>query len=295
MTSDPTGSVAFDAYLDELRVALDAGGIPTRYQRRILLECSSHLLDRADELAGEGLSVSAARTEAIRQFGAAQDVALSWSAIADEVVRARSWRDMSVARFAPNLCEAISTHRGAVISGFGLLAGLLLGPPAGYAADVLLGMMLVLPAAGIVVGACFGFSQGVVLRGNGVNRWRWIGATAVGMCVGVTLGTMVVELLGFRESVGAREVFALGVVGGVTGLIVGIMQWSVLHKTVGRARWWALAMAATCALGFLGGGLSANILLGDMKGLAGFTAFALVCGPLAGTISGAALNRLVTT
>ena len=71
-------------------------------------------------------------------------------------------------------------------------------------------MMLVLPAAGIVVGTCFGISQGVLLHGNGVNRLRWIIATAIGMSTGVTLGTVAVEMIGLRHSVGAEEVLAFG-------------------------------------------------------------------------------------
>lgn len=97
-------------------------------------------------------------------------------------------------------------------------------------------------AGGLVAGAVIGAAQWLVLRR--VVSWLWIPATSVGMAVGLTAGSALVDYGTGRGS--------LIVMGAVTGALVGGSQALVLARSgISGAAWWAIANAPAWALGWL--------------------------------------------
>jgi hypothetical protein len=114
-------------------------------------------------------------------------------------------------------------------------------PPAGYAALLVVGRVSSAPralVAGLITGAVLGAGQWLPLRRRGVST-RWIGATAVGMGVGLTAGA---ALVGYRTD---RP--SLAVMGLVSGAAVGLAQ----GFTVGRVPVWTAATSVLFALGWM--------------------------------------------
>jgi hypothetical protein len=163
------------------------------------------------------------------------------------------------------------------ISGRDLLlwaATLLAFPLAGLAGRAVAGPVdstVAAVLAGAVAGLVLGVAQWLALRRIGADV-RWIAATAVGLAVGLGLAY---AIFGYGDTVGD-----LAVVGLVSGLGIGIAQWSVLRGLVdGSLVWipataaaWALAWTVTTSLGVdpddrwanpgLSGAATATVLLG---------------------------------
>ena len=117
-------------------------------------------------------------------------------------------------------------------------------PAAGLVAGWLFGRVDgILPAliGGGLTGAVIAAAQWWLLRRFGVSGTGWIGAGAVGMAVGLALGSAVV---GYSSSIGA-----LAVQGAVCGLTFGIAQAPVLWRRAGtRALLWPVLLGlAWCA------------------------------------------------
>jgi hypothetical protein len=144
----------------------------------------------------------------------------------------------------------------------GYLAHLLAGPADHLAATLLGGALL-----GVVLGA----AQALALRSR-VAPLPWIGATAVGLAVGVTVGSAAVDY-----GTGPAD---LAVQGAISGAILGVAQLFVLRGRLPAAwRWvpltaiaWTLGWTVTRAAGIdveshfynfgLSGALVATILTG---------------------------------
>ena len=129
--------------------------------------------------------------------------------------------------------------------------------------------------AGAIAGAVIGAAQWLALRRIGADL-RWIAATAVGLAVGLALAF---AIFGYGDTVGD-----LAVVGAVTGLGIGIAQWSLLRALVGgglvwlwvpaTAAFWALGWTVTTAIGVdpddrwavhgLSGSTTLTVLLGGV-------------------------------
>ncbi|WP_295574982.1 hypothetical protein [uncultured Microbacterium sp.] len=94
---------------------------------------------------------------------------------------------------------------------------------------------------GAVVGLIVGFAQALLSRGR-LSLVSWPVASAVGLSVGLAVGTLAV---GYQTSLGA-----LALAGLVTGLIVGLVQTFALPATT-RFRWlWLPVTAALWPLGW---------------------------------------------
>jgi hypothetical protein len=144
----------------------------------------------------------------------------------------------------------------------GYLAHLLAGPADQLTATLLGGALL-----GVVLGA----AQALALRSR-VAALPWIGATAVGLAVGVTLGTAAVDY-----GTGPAD---LALQGAISGAVLGAAQLLVLRgRLAGAWRWvpltavaWTLGWTVTRAAGIdveahyyvfgLSGALVATILTG---------------------------------
>jgi hypothetical protein len=147
-------------------------------------------------------------------------------------------------------------------------------PVGGYLAERLAGPADHLTATllgGALLGAVLGTAQALALRSR-VATLPWIGATAVGLAVGVTLGSAAVDY-----GTGAAD---LAVQGAISGAVLGAAQLLVLRgRLAGAWRWvpltavaWTLGWTVTRAAGIdveahyyvfgLSGALVATILTG---------------------------------
>jgi hypothetical protein len=96
--------------------------------------------------------------------------------------------------------------------------------------------------AGAIAGAVIGAGQWLVLRSTGIDA-RWIPATAVGLALGLAVGTAIVDY--------GTSVADLAVVGAFSGLGVGFAQWLLIRGRVRASLVWIPATAALWALGWV--------------------------------------------
>jgi hypothetical protein len=122
-------------------------------------------------------------------------------------------------------------------------AGFVAFPLAGVAADAIgsIDGLMTAFAAGAIAGAVIGTGQWLVLRGIGVDA-RWILATAVGFAAGLAGG---VAIFGYGTGTAA-----LVAVGAMSGLGIGIAQWSLLRDRMRASVLWMPAIAGLWALGW---------------------------------------------
>jgi hypothetical protein len=116
-------------------------------------------------------------------------------------------------------------------------------PPAGLLAHVVAGRVDSMSGAvlnGVIAGAGIGAAQWALLRHRDVSR-AWIPATAVGLAAGLAAGA---ALVSYRT-----DITSLAVMGGVSGLGVGMAQGTMLGDTK-RMLGWSAASAALFALGW---------------------------------------------
>ena len=124
-------------------------------------------------------------------------------------------------------------------------AGFISFPIAGVAAGAIAGPVnrpLAALIAGLVTGAVIGTGQWLASRRR-LRASRWIPASTVGMGLGLLLGATTV---GFGTSLAD-----LALMGGLTGLLLGLTQALALPNGT-RHRWaWAVAMPILWALGWM--------------------------------------------
>ena len=117
-------------------------------------------------------------------------------------------------------------------------------PVAGIAAGAIAGPVsspLVALVAGLVTGAVIGTGQWLASRRR-LRASRWIPSSTVGMGLGLLLGATIVDF--------GTTLADLALMGGLTGLLLGIAQAIALPPGT-RHRWaWAVAMPALWALGW---------------------------------------------
>jgi hypothetical protein len=94
---------------------------------------------------------------------------------------------------------------------------------------------------GLIAGALTGAAEWFALRR--VVSWLWIAATSVGMAVGLAAGAALVDYGISRGD--------LALMGGITGVGVGVLQALVLARQgIPGAFWWAVANPPAWALGW---------------------------------------------
>jgi hypothetical protein len=127
---------------------------------------------------------------------------------------------------------------------------------------------------GLTLGLSLGAAQWLVLRGHFRGPGWWIPVTALGWTVGITVGAWLGQQFGLAE-------IGFGIVlGTVTGLCLGAVQWLFLRRRVTRAGWWlpASTFAWASSLIYYQPGIS---WLGGLMGV------------LAGIVTGVAILWLI--
>jgi hypothetical protein len=115
----------------------------------------------------------------------------------------------------------------------GLLALVLVGSVEGVVSGAL---------GGALAGAVIGAAQWVVLRRYMRVGPEWVLATALGVAIGDGVGAL---LTGAGTGIGA-----LLIIGLVTGVAVGLLQWGLLRGRLLRTRLWPLVVAIAWPVGW---------------------------------------------
>lgn len=245
------------AYGRELARARVGGWL---FRQRVLAEAEDHLRHLAHSIEEEGTVRAAAEREAMRRFGDPTDLARAWladPALAREL--AGAWR--------------VDWLAG---SSLGCLAGLALALLAGPFVGGLIAMFLILPVIGLAIGAGLGLAQWALLRSAFGSPLRWVVATAVGLSLGLTASTVVVETLGFYKGRLLQEMAALVVVGAGTGGVLALVQQLLVRPLLQPGSGLVERTSAGAALGTLAGGLVAYAALGGFRSGAGLLTIAFL-------------------
>lgn len=184
--------------------------------------------------------------------------------------------------------------RWTVLTAVGLAAGFAVGFGLGAPTTAIVGMMLVVTVIGALLGGVSGAIQSFALPARVPRGISWALATAAGMAIGLTAGTVGIELLGFQKGNPVHEALAIAVIGATSGLCVGFAQFWVLRGRVATAGLWVPASALASGLGFLVGGLAAVGLTGGFRSLAGLATMGVAGGVLTGAFGGVVLGRLAS-
>lgn len=194
---------------------------------------------------------------------------------------------------------ATVSTRWILLSAIGLTAGIGAGGALAGPVEALLGVMFVLPAVGVSAGLCLGGAQLVANGSREATSIAWIATTAFGFAIGLTLGTVLVEVLlvdmvGLRAGHAPSDLVALAFVGGLAGAVTGSVQLlPALRKgTDASAGWWTVGSALGLALGAAVGGGIAYLAVGTIRSLAGIALVGLGAGAGIGATLGRTANPL---
>ncbi|HSE62718.1 MAG TPA: hypothetical protein VLG15_03830 [Thermoanaerobaculia bacterium] len=182
--------------------------------------------------------------------------------------------------------------RWMLLTTVGLAVGLVAGFGLGAPTVAIVGMMLVVTVIGAILGGVSGAVQSLALPPNLRRRGSWSLATAVGMAVGLTVGTVGGEQLGFEKGNPVHEALFIAIVGLATGGFAGLAQLRVLRGRMSTPGLWVPASALASGLGFLIGGLAAVAVVGGFRSLAGLAIVGVAGGVLSGALGGLILGRL---
>src|SRR5262245_28230639 len=97
--------------------------------------------------------------------------------------------------------------RWVFLCGLGLAAGLSVGLGLAAPVQALVGMMLVTPVVLALAGSMFGAAQWLAIWRAPRAGARWVGASALGLGVGMTAGIVLVEALGRAITGGQVRLF----------------------------------------------------------------------------------------
>jgi hypothetical protein len=123
----------------------------------------------------------------------------------------------------------------------------------------------------------------------------WIVISLIGGAVGLAIGMLAAESIpnlavgkpisrGGEPVVATSTVLSVATTGLLFGLLLGLLQWSMLRQRVSNAAWWIAANAGGWAVGF---GLAAQIAGDSIVG------WFLSAGSINGLITGWLLQRWV--
>lgn len=184
----------------------------------------------------------------------------------------------------------------------GLTTGLLLGFWLASPIEALVGMILVTPLILLLAGSVLGTSQWLVIRRYLVGSGWWVLLTTLGLGVGLTLGIVAVEVGGelimgepvrvTTTSLGGL-LLSFTVVGMLTGLSLGVMQWFYLRRHGKGGGHWILVSMGGFMLAFLIGFLVAEFPFGGVSTPLGFAVFLIVGGLLIGITTAKSLGQVV--
>jgi len=164
----------------------------------------------------------------------------------------------------------------------GIVAGLLIGK----SLDQFLGAMIVTALTTCIVGGVLGGMQAVYLRQLLVRPVWWIGATIVGLGVGLAVGVVLVEqvgtlMLGHRPNITQLTPFwraiSFLVLGLVSGSILGASQAVVLRRQSPGIRRWIGTTAMALAVAFTTSSLLVEFL-GGLRSPVGLITFVIASG-----------------
>jgi len=239
-----------ERYLSQLHTELLRRGVPDRAARAIVEECGFHLECECETRVAAGLSPERAVRRTLSGFGPAGELARAWAA-AD-------------ASAPPRWCWM-------AVCALGLGLGLLASVPVGRWVGAVLGMLLILPAIGLIAGVALGVSQGWALRRRLSWLLRWVAGSALGLGAGLTAGTTLVESLGLERSRPADEMVGLLLIGAVMGSALATAQWQLVRRSLAGAGRWVLAHSLGAATGLVAG----NLLAQGLNAAAGLPGLAL--------------------
>ena len=191
--------------------------------------------------------------------------------------------------------------RWVLFSTVGLAAGLALGLGLGKPIQAVVGMMLVTPVVLAIAGSVLGASQSLAMGRRDRSAALWIGGTAVGVALGMTLGIIVVETVGRAITGGQVRLVAIGplarlaglaVVGSITGLAVGLAQRLSVRRYPTASGRWVVVSVIGFGIGLPGGGVAADLLLGGLRSAAGFGLFLTATGLITGILTARGAARI---
>ncbi len=192
--------------------------------------------------------------------------------------------------------------RWTVLSAVGFIFGLPLGVLASGPLEMLVAMMLVTPLMFLVTGAILGTAQWFALRER-LHHWkRWIPASATGLAIGLTVGSVLVEAtwswltgrpLRMSSATPLQICVSVITIGTIAGACLGGAQWWSVRKSpatlsLAWIRATTLAFGASFALGFG----CAEFLTGEgFTSPFGIAVFVLSTGTCVGILTGRALSQ----
>lgn len=182
--------------------------------------------------------------------------------------------------------------RWSALSAAGLTIGIGLGLLLASPAEAVLGVMFVLPVVGGAAGLILGGAQLVAGLRERVSPVRWTLATSVGVAVGLTLGTVLVETVlvdafGLRGGEPLSDLAALTLVGGLTGAAAGLVQWPFLAgEGTSPDGGWVVGSAAGLAAGAVVGGGLCYLVAGTIRSPLAILVVALAGGAALGAVLG---------
>ena len=264
-------------FLDAYRRELGRSHIGSwRCRRRILAEAEAHLRQAAERLRHDGIASLEAEAEAVRRFGGPKELARAWLA------------DPLSARGLTRAWKADWAAGSAIGSVLGLATVL----ASGDSVERFVGMYLILPAVGFVVGAFAGLAQWLPLRSVLPSPWTWVPACGLGLSLGLTLSTVTVEALGFAKGSLLQELAALIVIGLGTGGVLGLCQWIPLRTRLRPRTGLIGRSSAGLAIGTALGGLVAWGAFGSIRSITGLLTIAFVAALATATTTAGALHSV---
>lgn len=166
----------------------------------------------------------------------------------------------------------------------GMLAGFLLSIPLVNLLDLQWARVIVPLLAGFLIGLC----QWAALRNYLVNATDWILAGGTSWAVGYALGLFLINTL--------ADTALGGIVGYVLfGIIVAVVQWTVLRLEIPNVWIWILANVVGWTLGFYLSQASLDLFFNDpaIAPAASTSVISAISGLVAGAITGLALVWIV--
>ena len=177
------------------------------------------------------------------------------------------------------------------LGGFGMVA--IVGSVAawliGESAQIDTIMLIVMIPAGAIEGMVVGWAQWRTLRRvlPELPRCAWVLTTILGAGAAWAVGMAVAIAIGNTDIAETTAMMVMGLLIPVFGTILGLAQWVVFRRYVGRAGWWILANAAAWTVGMtlIFGGMT--LLMDDAAG-----ALRAVVGIVSGVAAGAFVGAI---
>lgn len=195
----------------------------------------------------------------------------------------------------------VSWLRWTVLTTVGLAAGLAAAAAAGGPAEAVVGMLLAMPVVTGMVGLVLGGTQWLELRRRVRPAGWWIAASAVGLSIGLLGGVAIVEQIGRGVTGGQVNLRSMGsgwvvasfaVVGVVSGVLLGLMQWLAFRRFGLPGAFWVATSTLAMSAALVTGSLVAELVTPGVMTPGGFALFVLFAGAILGAVSGRRLRAV---